>query len=152
MSLKFLSFLLTILSIFLLVTSDVFAQNTDSLETSNEENRIQLNNVQEILHRYEVAEHFYVQGKLDSVAKILLPYLKDRRLLRKVDKSTRAEIYRLALPLIDKIYLTEVHHAYEGDTFFPKIDKIIWKESHREDFEIDEKHKVKYSFVELKRC
>jgi outer membrane protein W len=57
---------------------------------------IRLNDVQEILHRYELAEHFYSQGKLDSVSKILSPYLKDRRLLRKADRSMRAEIYRLA--------------------------------------------------------
>lgn len=62
-----------------------------------------------------------------------------------------AEIYRLALPIIDKIYLTEVHHEYEGDTFFPEIDKTIWKEIHREDFETDEKHLVNYSFVELQK-
>jgi dihydrofolate reductase len=62
-----------------------------------------------------------------------------------------AEIYRLALPIVDKIYLTEVHHTYEGDTFFPTIDKTIWQETHREDFEIDEKHLVTYSFVELNR-
>lgn len=62
-----------------------------------------------------------------------------------------AEIYRLALPIIDKIYLTEVHHAYEGDTFFPTIDKKIWHETHREDFETDEKHTVKYSFVEMEK-
>lgn len=96
MPFKKISFLLTILCVFLLGTHGVYAQNTDSLEVTNTENQIQLNNVQEILHRYEIAEHFYSQGKLDSVAKILLPYLKDRRLLRKVDKSTRAEIYRLA--------------------------------------------------------
>ena len=63
-----------------------------------------------------------------------------------------AEIYRLALPTVDKVYLTEVHHAYEGDTFFPEIDKNIWHETHREDFEKDEKHLVNYSFVELGRC
>ncbi len=62
-----------------------------------------------------------------------------------------AEIYRLSLPIVDKIYLTEVHYAYEGDTFFPKIDKTIWKETHRENFEIDEKHSVKYSFVEMEK-
>jgi len=62
-----------------------------------------------------------------------------------------AEIYRLALPMVDKIYLTEVHHAYEGDTFFPEIDKSIWQETQREDFETDEKHQVKYSFVEMER-
>ena len=62
-----------------------------------------------------------------------------------------AEIYRLALPIVDKIYLTEVHHEYEGDTFFPEIDKTIWRETHREDFETDEKHLVNYSFVEMGR-
>ena len=62
-----------------------------------------------------------------------------------------AEIYRLALPIVDKIYLTEVHHEYEGDTFFPEIDKMIWQETHREDFETDEKHLVNYSFVEMGR-
>ena len=63
-----------------------------------------------------------------------------------------AEIYRLALPIVDKIYLTEVHHNYQGDTFFSDIDKTIWQETHREDFEKDEKHLVNYSFVELGRC
>ena len=63
-----------------------------------------------------------------------------------------AEIYRLALPIVDKIYLTEVHHQYEGDTFFPEIDKTIWQEIHREDFGTDEKHLVNYSFVEMGRC
>jgi dihydrofolate reductase len=63
-----------------------------------------------------------------------------------------AEIYRLSLSLVDKIYLTEVHHTFEGDTFFPEIDKNSWQETHREDFETDEKHLYKYSFVEMDRC
>jgi len=62
-----------------------------------------------------------------------------------------AEIYRLSLPKVDKIYLTEVHHAFDGDTFFPAIDKTIWQETKREDFETDEKHLCRYSFVEMER-
>ncbi len=62
-----------------------------------------------------------------------------------------AEIYRLALPFADTIYLTEVHHAFEGDTFFPAIDKDIWEEVNRTDHDIDEKHLYKYSFVKLKK-
>jgi dihydrofolate reductase len=31
------------------------------------------------------------------------------------------EVYRLALPLADRIYLTIVHREYAGDTFFPPI-------------------------------
>lgn len=62
-----------------------------------------------------------------------------------------AEIYRLSLPLADKIYLTEVHHSFEGDTLFPTIDKNVWQETKRENFETDEKHLYKYSFVELEK-
>jgi dihydrofolate reductase len=62
-----------------------------------------------------------------------------------------AEIYRLALPFADKIYLTEVHHTFEGDTFFPAIDKDLWEEVNRIDHDIDEKHLYKYSFVELEK-
>ncbi|WP_309912264.1 dihydrofolate reductase [Arcicella sp. BE51] len=62
-----------------------------------------------------------------------------------------AEIYRLSLPFADKIYLTEVHHAFEGDTFFPSIDKNIWEEVSRIDHETDEKHLYRYSFVELEK-
>src|ERR1700761_936022 len=33
-----------------------------------------------------------------------------------------AEIYKLALPQTDRIYLTIVHKQFEGDSFFPEID------------------------------
>jgi len=62
-----------------------------------------------------------------------------------------AEIYRLSLPLVDKIYLTEVHHSFEGDALFPTIDTTVWQETKRENFETDGKHLYKYSFVELEK-
>lgn len=36
-----------------------------------------------------------------------------------------AEIYRLALPLADKIYMTLIDQEFEGDTFFPEVDLPI---------------------------
>jgi len=33
------------------------------------------------------------------------------------------EIFRLALPMADKIYLTFVHETFTGDTFFPFFDE-----------------------------
>ncbi len=59
------------------------------------------------------------------------------------------EIYKLALNKVDRIYLTEVHDNYEGDTYFPEIDPGQWKELSRVDFKADEKNKVDYSFVVL---
>jgi len=39
-----------------------------------------------------------------------------------------AEIYKLALPLSDRLYLTTIHLNPQGDTKFPKINKEEWLE------------------------
>ncbi len=38
-----------------------------------------------------------------------------------------AEIYRLALPLADRLYLTRVLAPVEGDTTFPEFDASHWR-------------------------
>lgn len=45
-----------------------------------------------------------------------------------------AEIYRLALAGADRIYLTEIDDATEGDTLFPVFDRRLWQETERKDF------------------
>lgn len=42
-----------------------------------------------------------------------------------------AELYKQALPLAQRLYLTEVAHAYEGDVFFPEIAPAEWQEISR---------------------
>ena len=42
------------------------------------------------------------------------------------------EIYKLALPLSDRLYLTEIHLKPEGDTWFPDFDRSQWVETKRE--------------------
>lgn len=63
-----------------------------------------------------------------------------------------AEIYRLAMPLTDRIYLTIIHHTFEADTFFPELDEKEWNEVKREDFGADEKNAYPYSFITLERA
>ncbi len=58
-----------------------------------------------------------------------------------------AEIYKQAIEIADKLDLTFVHHQFEADAFFPKIDTTIWKETSRENFKADEKNKYNFSFV-----
>ena len=57
------------------------------------------------------------------------------------------EIYKLALQLgvVDRIYLTEIYHSFNGDTFFPKLESN-WKEVKRVDCYKDQDHKYDYSF------
>ena len=59
-----------------------------------------------------------------------------------------ASVYEQALPLADRLCLTEIDDSpKEADTFFPAYSED-WKESAREDHDIDEKHAYRYSFVD----
>lgn len=41
------------------------------------------------------------------------------------------QIYRESLQYADYMYITEIQKEVKGDTFFPEIDKTIWKETTR---------------------
>ncbi|MDE1206188.1 dihydrofolate reductase [Tenacibaculum larymnensis] len=64
-----------------------------------------------------------------------------------------AQIYKEALEqsLVDRLDITVLHHEFEADAFFPKIDMNVWKEVAREDYKADEKNKYDYSFVSYER-
>ncbi len=62
-----------------------------------------------------------------------------------------AEIYREALARADRLYLTQVHAAVDGDTFFPETNRNDWEETTRERHGADDKHAYAYSFVVLER-
>ncbi|MEP3280350.1 MAG: dihydrofolate reductase [Stappiaceae bacterium] len=38
------------------------------------------------------------------------------------------DIYRQAMPIADRLYITRVHASPEGDTKFPEIDPTMWSE------------------------
>lgn len=61
-------------------------------------------------------------------------------------------IYNESAGLADKLYLTRIHHCFDGaDTFFPAIDPKIWKEVFREDHDADEKNSYAHSFIQLEK-
>ena len=43
-----------------------------------------------------------------------------------------AELYAAALPLADRLQLTEIDTTFEGDTYFPTLDPGQWREITRE--------------------
>jgi dihydrofolate reductase len=57
------------------------------------------------------------------------------------------EIFKEAVSLADKIYLTRIHHTIDGDIFFPEINPDTWIEANRTDRMADEKNKYNYSFL-----
>lgn len=62
-----------------------------------------------------------------------------------------AEIYRAAMPLCDRFYVTRVHHEYEGDTKFPEYDTSEWQCVSSEHFERGEKFEYPFTIEEYIR-
>ncbi|MDO6737920.1 dihydrofolate reductase [Wenyingzhuangia sp. 2_MG-2023] len=62
-----------------------------------------------------------------------------------------AQIYKEAIELVDVLDLCEIHRTFNADTFFPEIDKTIWKEIKRESFSADKENEYDFSFVKYKR-
>ncbi len=62
-----------------------------------------------------------------------------------------ADIYKQTLPRAGRIYLTLIHQDFEGDAYFPELDKTAWKETAREDIAPGVDAAFGYSYVTLER-
>ncbi len=58
-----------------------------------------------------------------------------------------AEIYRLALAVAERMYLTKVHDTPKGDAYFPDYDRARWREVSRD----SRSGRPAYDFVVLER-
>lgn len=61
------------------------------------------------------------------------------------------QIYTVALPQVQRIYLTELGVDIAGDTVFPALNPEEWQQCAREDFVPSEGNPYPYSFVQLER-
>ena len=62
-----------------------------------------------------------------------------------------AEIYALALPLADRLQLTEVDAAIDGDAYFPDFDRSAWREVSRESRSTEGPEHLRHDFVTYER-
>lgn len=62
-----------------------------------------------------------------------------------------AYLYEQMLPQTQRLYMTLVHHHFDGDAFFPNIHPAEWQEIERQDFAADERNPYSYSFSILDR-
>lgn len=58
-----------------------------------------------------------------------------------------AEIYRLCLPLAQRIYYSLVHCTPDGDASFPELDPDVWRVTAREDLPQGPKDSCSFSFL-----
>lgn len=58
-----------------------------------------------------------------------------------------SDIYTLGIPYANRLYLTEIDAIIEGDTFFPQVNQVQWKESSRRTHPADQRHLYSFDFV-----
>lgn len=62
-----------------------------------------------------------------------------------------AQIFEQSLTIANTLYLTVIDHDFNADTFFPELDKNLWKESSNETHEPDEKNIYSYDFKKFEK-
>ncbi len=62
-----------------------------------------------------------------------------------------ADIYKQSLSVADKIYLTRIHHIFEGDAHFPEIDVTKWELVSEQVHHPDEKNQYAFTFLEYRK-
>lgn len=62
-----------------------------------------------------------------------------------------AEIYCLAIPYAQRMYITKVHTKCDGDAFFPRLNIAEWQEISSEPHTRDQENKYDYTFAVLER-
>jgi dihydrofolate reductase len=63
-----------------------------------------------------------------------------------------AEIFREALPLAGRIYLTTVDADVPGDTFMPQFSRADWRERSSQSFPPDERNRYAYTLAVHERA
>lgn len=62
------------------------------------------------------------------------------------------DIYKQALEIADRLQLTEIAQAFDGDTYFPDFDRQEWKLVSREEGTQDVKNLLPYAFCVYERA
>ena len=60
-------------------------------------------------------------------------------------------IYKMLIPLSNRLYITKLYEDFEGDTFFPKIDEKIWRIEKREKGIQNEDNPYDYEYINYVR-
>ena len=62
-----------------------------------------------------------------------------------------AGVYRQTLDQADRMYLTQLPHDFDGDTYFPRYDTSHWEVRQKEVHEPEETDQNRYTFLTLDR-
>ncbi len=62
------------------------------------------------------------------------------------------EIYRIFMPIADRLYLTHIQHTFDqADTFFPEIDSAQWQAVREHELLTDEASGLQFRYIDYQR-
>lgn len=90
---------------------------------------------------------------------IVVNSLEDALLVCEEDNTAESEnfviggekLYRQAIKLCQRIYLTEIHRDFEGDVYFPEFNRADWEETQRDKHISEKDNNLEFHFVVLER-
>nr|WP_027963330.1 dihydrofolate reductase [Halalkalibacillus halophilus] len=62
-----------------------------------------------------------------------------------------AELFKHAIDIVDRMYITIIHNTFDGDTYFPDFDENEWKLVEEIDGETDDKNIYDHTFLIYER-
>ncbi len=62
-----------------------------------------------------------------------------------------AELFKILLPYVKKMYITEIHKDFPGDAFFPDYDQSDWEVKEKNEGIVDERNKYSHTFWTLEK-
>lgn len=62
-----------------------------------------------------------------------------------------AEVFNQALPMADRLHVTEIDAEINGDVHFPEFDRSQWREIERAGYTADDKNPYDYAFITYER-
>jgi len=62
-----------------------------------------------------------------------------------------ASLYEQTIDQATQLYITRIHHSFEGNTWFPEFDLQVWIQVSREDHQADSSNHHAYSFIKFVR-
>lgn len=63
-----------------------------------------------------------------------------------------ADLYAQIMPLADRLHITYVHRAVDGDVYFPAIDRSVWHETARDEHAAAAGDDAAFAFVIYRRA
>lgn len=98
--------------------------------------------IEDALYNYKQEEEVFIIGGMSIYEQFMNPKITNQD-----DLFPSEEI----IPIVDRLYITQIEGEFEGDAYFPKFDRNKFIETFRESHAPDENNHYAYHFTILDR-